>query len=264
MANDKTTAITCELAIKHASLDVLRNALSPLKSQGVFNYTWDASSHTLITTGSVPPSFIVSALRSADLSVIVRGITGIQDPSLFADGVVAAVAILEYHPPLFPPYPVSTSLSIDTCPRGLIRFIRGNQETILDCALAQLDAQQPCQVSIRTRGDLSNPPDSLGPIYSHESTLLSWNITADTHGNASLVVEVPRLDLSDLIGCSVSVVSVPPPHVTDQHGRKETRTACGVIARSAGVFANTKQICACSGKTLWQEAEFLDAHPGKL
>ena len=29
--------------------------------------------------------------------------------------------------------------------------------------------------------------------------------------------------------------------------------ACGIIARSAGLFQNTKTVCACTGKTLWEE-----------
>ncbi|CAJ0826137.1 20122_t:CDS:2 [Entrophospora sp. SA101] len=28
----------------------------------------------------------------------------------------------------------------------------------------------------------------------------------------------------------------------------------GIIARSAGAFENTKKVCSCSGKTLWEEA----------
>lgn len=33
------------------------------------------------------------------------------------------------------------------------------------------------------------------------------------------------------------------------------RLACGIIARSAGLFQNPKQICACDGVTLWEERE---------
>lgn len=28
---------------------------------------------------------------------------------------------------------------------------------------------------------------------------------------------------------------------------------CGVVSRSAGLFENTKKVCACSGLTLWEE-----------
>lgn len=33
------------------------------------------------------------------------------------------------------------------------------------------------------------------------------------------------------------------------------RIACGIIARSAGLFQNPKQICACDGVTLWEERD---------
>lgn len=33
------------------------------------------------------------------------------------------------------------------------------------------------------------------------------------------------------------------------------RLACGIIARSAGIFQNFKRICACDGVTIWDERE---------
>lgn len=36
---------------------------------------------------------------------------------------------------------------------------------------------------------------------------------------------------------------------------KFRRVACGIIARSAGLFENTKRLCTCSGATVWQERQ---------
>lgn len=33
------------------------------------------------------------------------------------------------------------------------------------------------------------------------------------------------------------------------------RLACGIIARSSGLFQNTKKICACDGLTIWDERD---------
>ena len=33
------------------------------------------------------------------------------------------------------------------------------------------------------------------------------------------------------------------------------RLACGIVARSSGLFQNPKQICACDGLTLWDERD---------
>ena len=30
---------------------------------------------------------------------------------------------------------------------------------------------------------------------------------------------------------------------------------CGIVARSAGLFQNTKRVCTCDGVTIWDEAE---------
>lgn len=45
----------------------------------------------------------------------------------------------------------------------------------------------------------------------------------------------------------------PPPHLPPPPRRH--RLACGIIARSAGLFQNPKQICACDGVTLWEERD---------
>ncbi|XP_011305383.1 superoxide dismutase 1 copper chaperone-like isoform X2 [Fopius arisanus] len=36
-------------------------------------------------------------------------------------------------------------------------------------------------------------------------------------------------------------------------GNSGQKLTCGIIARSSGVFENMKRICACDGKTLWDE-----------
>jgi len=41
------------------------------------------------------------------------------------------------------------------------------------------------------------------------------------------------------------------------------RIACGIIARSSGLFENDKKICACDGVTLWEERDVPLAGPGR-
>ncbi|XP_011310819.1 copper chaperone for superoxide dismutase-like isoform X1 [Fopius arisanus] len=38
-------------------------------------------------------------------------------------------------------------------------------------------------------------------------------------------------------------------------GNSGQKLACGIIARSSGVFENTKRICACDGTTQWDERD---------
>lgn len=56
----------------------------------------------------------------------------------------------------------------------------------------------------------------------------------------------------------VVLVSSPPVSNSDLYHSTLTilsRLVCGIIARSAGLFQNPKQICACDGVTLWEERD---------
>lgn len=41
----------------------------------------------------------------------------------------------------------------------------------------------------------------------------------------------------------------------EQSGGEGGNTVVGVVARSAGAWENSKVVCACSGKTVWEERE---------
>lgn len=41
------------------------------------------------------------------------------------------------------------------------------------------------------------------------------------------------------------------------------RVSCGIISRSAGIFENNKNICACDGVTIWDERDRPVAGPGR-
>jgi copper chaperone for superoxide dismutase len=66
-----------------------------------------------------------------------------------------------------------------------------------------------------------------------------------------------QLKVWDIIGRSLCISEKP----NTRHGDSGERLACGVIARSANVFRNSKKICECSGKTVWDER--LDAKTNK-
>ena len=51
----------------------------------------------------------------------------------------------------------------------------------------------------------------------------------------------------ELVGRSFMITSDP------LHRPGKGYEICGVLARSAGVWENDKQVCACSGKSVWQE-----------
>lgn len=41
------------------------------------------------------------------------------------------------------------------------------------------------------------------------------------------------------------------------------RLSCGIISRSAGIFENQKQVCACDGVTIWEERDRPVVGPGR-
>nr|CAD7602575.1 unnamed protein product [Timema genevievae] len=59
--------------------------------------------------------------------------------------------------------------------------------------------------------------------------------------------------VGDIIGRSVAVNQGPDDPAS--RGGDEQRIACGIIARSAGMFENSKRICACDGVELWDEKD---------
>ncbi|XP_013144187.1 PREDICTED: copper chaperone for superoxide dismutase [Papilio polytes] len=87
------------------------------------------------------------------------------------------------------------------------------------------------------------------------------NIVADDTGRATFRIVDNILKVWDIIGRSVAVTerrddlgrgSSPESRVNGDSGNP---VACGIIARSAGVFQNPKRICACDGVVVWDEKD---------
>ncbi|EDM12428.1 copper chaperone for superoxide dismutase, isoform CRA_d [Rattus norvegicus] len=85
------------------------------------------------------------------------------------------------------------------------------------------------------------------------------NVHAEASGRATFRIEDKQLKVWDVIGRSLVVDEGeddlgrgghPLSKVTGNSGK---RLACGIIARSAGLFQNPKQICSCDGLTIWEE-----------
>merc|ERR1712156_1315999 len=86
------------------------------------------------------------------------------------------------------------------------------------------------------------------------------NIDVNEQGRAEFKFSDRLVKVSDIIGRSVVVAgqddsddSLHPP--SKINGSCEEILSCGIIARSAGLFQNSKRICACDGVTLWDERD---------
>ncbi|CAN6667001.1 superoxide dismutase 1 copper chaperone [Trichomonascus vanleenenianus] len=166
--------------------------------------------------GSCAPSQIVSAIQSTGRDAVVRG-TG--EPNS------AAVCILESH-------------KLNTV-NGLARIVAVSpSQAIFDLTVSNLVPNASYYSSVRVSGDVSRAALSTGGAY-----LDLGKFDTDASGNAQVFLK-QSVSISELIGRAMTISRTP--ELTDS-------SFVGVVARSAGVWENLKQVCTCSGKTVWQE-----------
>ncbi|XP_077292997.1 copper chaperone for superoxide dismutase [Arctopsyche grandis] len=125
--------------------------------------------------------------------------------------------------------------------RGVIRLGTSRDKgSLID---GTLDGLPPGEHSlqIHVAGDVSEGCKSLGPIYQPNGKL--GQIKTESNGRSSFKFYIPDLQVDAIVGRSIAIATP----------EDEKRYACGVIARSAGLFQNNKKICACDGVTLWDE-----------
>ena len=124
---------------------------------------------------------------------------------------------------------------------GVIRLTQlFNNQCFVDAVIDNLSdkSQSPFSVSINEYGDLSG--QNLEKVGQPKIRLID-NLPAQAKSTRFNRL-VDGCDLSDCIGRSVVVNS-----------RDRKPLAAGIVARASPVSGNTKRICVCSGKTLWQE-----------
>lgn len=221
-------------------VEAISQSLKTMK--GISKYDINLQSNIVTTEGSVPPSEIVKAIQTTGKDAIIRG-TGKPDS--------AAVCILESFDPKDYQQPV----------KGLARIVNVSaNDLVVDLTVNGLP-KGTYYPSIRTSGNLANGALSTGACFYPLAPVevdhpVSDSTTINSHGAASPSPEEgplyagqgflhANLNISDLIGRSVILSKLKNEISPD--------SLCGVIARSAGAWENDKQVCSCSGKTVWQE-----------
>ncbi|XP_055987925.1 copper chaperone for superoxide dismutase [Sorex fumeus] len=155
--------------------------------------------------------------------------------------------------------------------QGVVRFLQLSPERCL--IEGTIDGLEPGLHGLHVHqfGDLTNDCSSCGEHFNpdgashggpqdaerHRGDL--GNVCANADGRATFRMEDERLKVWDVIGRSLVIDegeddlgqgSHPLSKITGNSGK---RLACGIIARSAGLFQNPKQICSCDGLTIWEE-----------
>ncbi|XP_012876343.1 PREDICTED: copper chaperone for superoxide dismutase [Dipodomys ordii] len=164
--------------------------------------------------------------------------------------------------------------------QGVVRFL---QLTPDHCLIeGTIDGLEPGLhgLHVHQYGDLTkdcNRPQVLPGFWPEIDIFVTWtapikatgfqerhrgdlgNVHADAGGRAIFRLEDEQLKVWDVIGRSLVIDEGeddlgrgghPLSKVTGNSGE---RLACGIIARSAGLFQNPKQICSCDGLTIWEE-----------
>lgn len=209
------------------------------------------------------PSQVSRALKDTGRTVIVRG-QGVADGQGHSGAAVC----------IFDTYGDDPSQQLPQGTQGLARFVQIDNDTcLIDLTVEGLSPGKH-GVHIHECGDISrgwlstgdhfNPTgvDHGDPDDGHVGDL--GNIEVAENGWGDLVIESDRVKVWDIIGRSMVITKNE-----DDLGRGQQPTSrvdggsgpgilCGIVARSAGAFENMKKVCACSGKTLWEEARLED------
>ena len=218
-----------------ACIENISTALSKLP--GIQQTEFSLPEQLLTTTSTTPPSTIISTIQDTGRTAILRG---------SGTGHSAAESILDNPPPPTPP-----SVPEASPVRGLARLIElSDRITLLDMTLTGLPTGT-YNASIRQGGDISDVPRSMGGVFTGLAGDKTGNLgclDVDATGKGSLVAEV-EWRVWEMVGRGV---------VVERTGEEKDRRngfVVGVVARSAGVWENEKVVCACSGKTVWEERE---------
>lgn len=243
---------------------------------------------------AAPPSRLLTALKSINRQVIVRGTSSSANANF---PIQAAVAIMESPLPL-PVSLASTSNSVlaglpGGSPKplpgmneeehsqkvfGICRFVQIAPKTVLmdltvrlpppsrvGLGTAQGAQDTKYNVYIASTGNLVNPPVTTGKPY-----FSLGSIAPDKDGYGDMFKEIDG-ELWEWIGrgCVVQAASEAAPTITqlvakeavpgsEQNEATIGRIFAGVVARSAGAWGNDKTVCACSGRTMWEEGREME------
>lgn len=237
----------------------VRNALGDLKE--IENLSISVENGTVLVETSLPSSIIQDRIESTGMKAVLKGFGSNKDG---IGNKMAAVAMLGGN----------NGYGAGTV-RGIVRFVQlDDAQCVIEGTVDGLDPGEH-GLHVNECGDITNGCSSTGEHFNLKNTKHGapdadennrhtgdlGNIKADSDGRATFRLVDRILKVWDIIGRSIVVTAGQddlglggnPQSQVD--GNTGERLACGIISRSAGVFENSKKICACDGLTLWDERE---------
>lgn len=200
----------------------------------------DQANKNVLVETTMPSGTVHDILEQTGKTVVFRGHGSSQGPSEIA----AAVSHI-----------VGENIN------GLVRFVQTSEDLcVVDGTIDGLSKGKH-GIHINELGDLSNGCLSTGSHYNPRNTHHGnrtdierhvgdlGNIVSNEDGRAVFRIQDQHIKIWDVIGRSLVVDEKEDTFANEAN----PGIACGIIARSAGLFQNQKLVCQCSGKTLWQE-----------
>uniref|UniRef100_A0A3Q0QTH7 Superoxide dismutase [Cu-Zn] n=1 Tax=Amphilophus citrinellus TaxID=61819 RepID=A0A3Q0QTH7_AMPCI len=218
---------------------------------GVKSVSIDVSKEQVLVESALTSAEVQALIESTGRRAVLKGIGGSEQDLGAAVAMLAGVGSIQ----------------------GVVRFLQLSEDRCLIDGTVDGLEPGPHGLHVHTLGDLTLDCLSCGEHYNpfgrqhggpedperHVGDL--GNIIAGPDGRASFRLEDSQLKVWDVIGRSMVVDAGEDDlgrgghPLSKQTGNSGERLACGIIARSAGLFQNPKQICACDGVTLWEERD---------
>ncbi|KAJ2629772.1 copper chaperone [Coemansia sp. RSA 1290] len=250
-------SIKVQLAVDMTCQSCVDDVTQVLKGvNGVDKFDISLADKQVVVEGSARPSAVLDAIKGSGRAAVVRGAG-----SSSGGNIGAAVCIFEEGRAL-----------ANSQTRGLARFVQVSEDIcFVDITVSGI-SEGKHGVAIHERGDLSNVPDSCGKHWNPDK--VDHGDTKHGHrgdlgnlvvkdGQADLTFETDRFKVWEIIGRSMVIganaddLGKGTGAQSKLDGTSGPGILAGVIARSAGLFENDKQVCACSGNTLWTEARLV-------
>jgi len=252
--------MTCDSCVSK-----IRNALGT--ADGITNLEINLEQKTVVVETTLPSSIVQSHIETG-MRAILKG----YGSQLDASRQHAAVAMLGG----------DTGYSYGSA-KGVVRLVQlDNENCLID---GTIDGLPPGKhgLHIHECGDISQGCQSTGEHFSLFNTKHGGpnddpqnrhtgdlgNIEADASGRAVFRLVDKVLKVWDVVGRSMVVTEGPDDLGRGGHprsakdGNSGNKISCGIISRSAGIFENQKQICACDGVTIWDERDRPVVGPGR-
>ncbi|KAJ3338948.1 hypothetical protein HDU93_008847 [Gonapodya sp. JEL0774] len=212
---------------------VLQTALD---SNQISEITYSIPEQRVILSSAIPPSRLIQLIRSSGRAAVLRGSGGVPGSPSHQG---AAVCIFEIFK--------GARGWAQHNNRGLARLMQVDDAICaVDVSLDGFPPHVDLVVRVHESGDISGGATTTGNLLYELGT-----VRTDADGRADFVAEARDFSVWDVIGRSIVVVDSSAEKQGTIH---PDDVVCGVVARSAGLFENTKKVCSCSGMTLWEES----------